>query len=282
MVLLQKRKMAHATCAAKETRGSIYSVAMLPQRLKRSLLNTSRVTPVNTSTPQPRSNDGNQGNEISAQTIREQVDRALTAAANNDGVIPIVTAGDPVLRTTTARFDGQIDDATLLELLTAMRTTMLAAPGVGLAAPQIGISLRLAVCEDPGTTSAEHATARERTPLPFTALINPTYKPATDQLVAFYEGCLSIPGYQAVVARPRTIALTAHDHQGATITKAVTGWAARIIAHESDHLDGILYLDKAEMRSLATHEQVARWWNQPTAQQAAAALGFELPAPPAL
>ena len=255
---------------------------MLSQRLKRSSSNTSRVTPVNTSTSQPRSNDGNQGNGISAQTIREQVDRALTAAANNDGVIPIVTAGDAVLRTTTARFDGQIDDSTLLELLTAMRTTMLAAPGVGLAAPQVGISLRLAVCEDPGTTSAEHAKARERTPLPFTAFINPTYQPATDQLVAFYEGCLSIPGYQAVVARPRTIVLTAHDHEGATITKDITGWAARIIAHETDHLDGILYLDKAEIRSLATHEQVARWWNQTTTQQAADALGFELPAPPAL
>lgn len=225
---------------------------------------------------------GPRNGEVNAQTVRDQINRALDAATNNDGVIPIVTAGDPVLRTPTVPFDGQIDDTTLLELFTAMRTTMQAAPGVGLAAPQVGISVRLAVCEDPGTTSAEHAKARERAPMPFTALINPTYQPATDQLVAFYEGCLSVPGYQAVVARPRTVTLTAQDNEGSTITKDVTGWAARIIAHETDHLDGVLYLDKAEMRSLATNEQVARWWNQPTTQAAAEALGFDLPAPPAL
>lgn len=170
----------------------------------------------------------------------------------------------------------------LAELLTGMRATMKAAPGVGLAAPQVGIGLRLAVVEDPAPVDAEVAAARERTPTPFTALINPAYVAASGESVAFYEGCLSIPGYQAVVERPRTVELTAYDHEGTRLTREVTGWAARIIAHETDHLDGILYLDKAQMRSLATSEQVAKWWNQPTAAEAARALGFELPASPIL
>lgn len=215
-------------------------------------------------------------------SVKDQVARALEEAADNDGIMPIAGAGDPVLRTVAEPFDGQIDDATLLELLTAMRATLRAAPGVGLAAPQVGIALRLAIVEDPGATSAEVAQARERTPTPFTALINPRYQPATDQVVAFYEGCLSVPGYQAVVRRPRVVELRAHDHAGAELTKEIAGWAARIVAHETDHLDGVLYLDKADMRSLATSENVAKWWNQPTVVRAAEALGFELPAPPEL
>ncbi len=216
------------------------------------------------------------GETISSQTIRDQVDAALSAAEANDGLVPIVEAGDPVLRTVTAELDGQIDDATLEELVTAMRTTMRFAPGVGLAAPQVGISLRMAVIEDHPAPSPA-ADARERTETPFEAIINPRYEAASDERVAFYEGCLSIPGYQAVVDRARTIALRSADTSGAAQEREVSGWAARIIAHETDHLDGILYLDRAQMRSLATNAQVAALWSQPTAERAAQALGFDLP-----
>lgn len=219
---------------------------------------------------------------VEPTTVAEQVEAALAAAADNDGIIPIVEAGHPVLRQPTEEVDGQIDDATLTQLAEAMRTTMNAAPGVGLAAPQVGISLRMFVIEDPAPVLGEVARIRERTPTPFAAIVNSHYRAVGDEQVAFYEGCLSIPGYQAVVARPRTIALTGHHLGGGSIEREITGWEARIVAHETDHLDGVLYTDLAEMRSLATSAQVARWWSQPTAAEAARALGFKLPDSPIL
>ncbi|WP_420733008.1 peptide deformylase [Brevibacterium luteolum] len=219
---------------------------------------------------------------VEPTTVAEQVEAALAAAADNDGIIPIVEAGHPVLRQPTEEVDGQIDDATLTQLAEAMRKTMQAAPGVGLAAPQVGISLRMFVIEDPAPVLGEVARIRERTPTPFAAIVNSHYRAVGDEQVAFYEGCLSIPGYQAVVARPRTIALTGHHLGGGSIEREITGWEARIVAHETDHLDGVLYTDLAEMRSLATSAQVARWWSQPTAAEAARALGFDLPDSPIL
>src|SRR5699024_7029883 len=88
---------------------------------------------------------------------------------------------------------------------------------------------------------------------------------------------LSIPGYQAVVARPREIEMRGLDVAGNPLAEVVTGWSARIVAHETDHLSGTLFLDRAEMRSLATNASVARFWHQPSTQRAAAELGFSLP-----
>lgn len=81
---------------------------------------------------------------------------------------------------------------------------------------------------------------------------------------------------------PRTIELRGAALDGTPIAEEVTGWSARIVAHETDHLGGILFLDKAEMRSLSTHASVARLWNEPSTQRAAAELGFTLPSGPLL
>ncbi len=211
------------------------------------------------------------------EVIADQIRAVLTAAEAGDGTAPIVEAGAPVLRTDTRPFDGQVDDAELQQLAEVMRTTMLAAPGVGLAAPQVGIGLSMFVAEDPGARDPEVAKVREREPMPLRVVLDAKYERAGGDDVAFFEGCLSIPGYQAVVARPREIALTGIDLQGNSIAEVVSGWSARIVAHETDHLSGILFLDKAEMRSLATNASVAKLWNQPSTQKAAAELGFPLP-----
>lgn len=214
---------------------------------------------------------------VSDALIADQIHAVLTAAEAGDGTAPIVEAGDPVLRTDTRPFDGQVDDAELDQLAEVMRATMLAAPGVGLAAPQVGIGLSMFVAEDPGARDPEVAKVRQREPMPLRVVLNAGYERAGGEDVAFYEGCLSIPGYQAVVARPRNIALTGIDLKGGPIAEEVSGWSARIVAHETDHLSGILFLDKAEMRSLATNESVAKFWHQPSTQKAAAELGFSLP-----
>ncbi|UVI37054.1 peptide deformylase [Brevibacterium spongiae] len=209
--------------------------------------------------------------------IAAQIRAVLTAAEAGDGLAPIVEAGDPVLRSETRPFDGQVDDAELKRFAEVMRATMLAAPGVGLAAPQVGVSLSMFVAEDPGARDPEVAEVRQREPMPLRVVLNAEYERATSEDVAFYEGCLSIPGYQAVVARPREIELRGTALNGDPIAEVVSGWSARIVAHETDHLAGILFLDRAEMRSLATNASVSKFWHQPSTQKAAAELGFALP-----
>ncbi|WP_327654522.1 peptide deformylase [Streptomyces sp. NBC_00483] len=193
--------------------------------------------------------------------------------------LPIVAAGDPVLRHPAEPVDGQLPDELLARLIAAMRVTMHAAPGVGLAAPQIGVPLRLAVIEDAAAVSDEVRAARGRVPQPFRVLINPSYDTVGPRHVAFYEGCLSVPGYQAVVARHERVRLRALDEQGRAVDEEFTGWPARIVQHETDHLNGTLYLDRAELRSLSSTQSSAavERWAQPTPQLAAQELGFELP-----
>ncbi|HEY5514955.1 MAG TPA: peptide deformylase [Pengzhenrongella sp.] len=190
---------------------------------------------------------------------------------------PIVQVGHPVLRARAARCRGQLDPVMLGELVELMRRTMHAAPGVGLAAPQIGIPLALAVIEDPGALDPEIAAVRDRAPLPFRVLVNPEYEPVGTERVSHYEGCLSLPGWQAVVARYREVRLTGQDETGRPLDETVTGWPARIVQHETDHLHGILYIDRAELRSIAADEGVgAVLGTEPSPTTAARVLGFDL------
>jgi peptide deformylase len=191
--------------------------------------------------------------------------------------LPIVTAGHPVLRHPTVPYDGQLGTDLLNRLIDTMRHTMHEAPGVGLAAPQVGIPLRLAVIEDPADGLApENAQARTRTPLPFRVLINPHYEPVGDRIAEFYEGCLSVPGWQAVVPRPLRVRLHGQDEHGHELDEEFHGWPARIVQHETDHLDGTIYLDRAIMRSLSANEHALQRWAEPTPVRAAAELGFPL------
>ncbi|KUN38545.1 peptide deformylase [Streptomyces longwoodensis] len=205
--------------------------------------------------------------------LAERVEELLATA----GPLPIVAAGDPVLRAGTVRYDGQLDPALLARFVEALRVTMRAAPGVGLAAPQVGVELRIAVVEDPAPVPEEVRVARGRVPLPFRVLVNPSYEPVGTVRAAFFEGCLSVPGWQAVVARPAEVRLTGADEHGRPLDELVTGWPARIVQHETDHLDGTLYLDRAETRSLSSQDAVVERWSQPTPERAARELGFDLP-----
>jgi peptide deformylase len=194
-------------------------------------------------------------------SVRRGVDESLRAHVLDlldtfdDGVLPVVQAGHPVLRTPAVPYAGQLGDA-LPRLLEAMRTTMHAAPGVGLAAPQVGLGLALAVVEDPGTPEPDDA--RERPPLPFRVLVNPRYAPVGDDARTFVEGCLSVHGWQAERTRARSVRLTGEDETGAPLDEVLTGWPARIVQHETDHLRGELYLDAADLRTLASTLGTAR------------------------
>lgn len=208
--------------------------------------------------------------------LRDRVDELLAGPSP----APIVTAGDPVLRQPAIVYDGQLDGDRLDALIQLMRTTMREAPGVGLAAPQIGLPLRLAVLEDPaaGTgIAAENLRARARVPLPFRVLVNPRYDALGSDVAAFFEGCLSVPGWQAVTTRHLSVRLRGQDETGRELDEEVHGWPARIVQHETDHLAGTLYLDRAEMRSVSSNEHVLGRWSDPTPAAAARSLGFSLP-----
>jgi peptide deformylase len=135
-----------------------------------------------------------------------------------------------------------------------MRETMRHAPGVGLAAPQIGLSVQLAVIEDTGESAAT-----ERSPVPFHVIANPRLQ-LGDQIVDFYEGCLSVEGFQAIVPRSRTVRVEALNHKGEPVIIDAGGWYARILQHEIDHLNGTLYLDRMRSRTISTARNFSRYW----------------------
>ncbi|MDR2875641.1 MAG: peptide deformylase [Methylobacillus sp.] len=143
--------------------------------------------------------------------------------------------GDPVLWQ-RAEEVGQFDTPELLALIQDMRDTMDAMDGAGIAAPQIGVSLRVVmfgVDENPRYPDAES--------VPFTVLINPVLTPLSDEVEEGWEGCLSVPGLRGIVSRYTRLRYTGFDPQGNIIDRTVEGFHARVAQHECDHLDGILY-----------------------------------------
>ena len=133
---------------------------------------------------------------------------------------PVETFGTPELR----------------QLAADMLDTMRAADGVGLAAPQIGVGLRVVIFgleSNPRYPQAE--------PVPFTILVNPALTPLSDELEEGWEGCLSVPGLRGLVPRFARLAYRGFDLDGAPIERKAAGFHARVVQHECDHLDGILY-----------------------------------------
>ncbi|WP_026554737.1 peptide deformylase [Arthrobacter sp. 35W] len=210
---------------------------------------------------------------FSSAQIQDQVD-AVMAIVGTGVLPPIVQAGHPVLRAEAAEFTGQLADAELAVLIEVMQKVMHAAPGVGLAAPQLGIGLQLAVLEDLYPVAETVADIRSREPLEFLAIINPRYTALGSETAAFYEGCLSMTGWQAVVERPARVQLDYTDAAGSARAAQYAGWQARIVQHETDHLGGILYIDKAHTRSLADGAEYAARWAQPGIELAQQGLRF--------
>lgn len=207
------------------------------------------------------------------------IEQAVQAVLSAEALPPIVQAGHPVLRQHAAPFDGQISAVELEQLIALMRRVMHEAPGVGLAAPQLGIPLQLAVVEDKYDVDPEAAVARRREPLDFLAILNPRYRPVGGETAAFFEGCLSLNGLQAVVVRHKRVRLDFETPGGRSSTQEFEGWQGRIMQHETDHLHGILYVDRAELRSLSCNAEYAANWAEPGIGKARAGLGF-LPGDP--
>jgi peptide deformylase len=180
--------------------------------------------------------------------------------------LKIVQAGHPVLRTQARELAvKEIRSKAIQELIERMRETMRDAPGVGLAAPQIGEPLQLAVIEDreeyQRNVTEERLALLERRPVPFQVIINPrlTLKP-TKEPARFFEGCLSVTGMIGLVPRALDIHVDALDERGDPVSIDAHGWHARILQHEIDHLRGVLCIDRMYSRTLMSQENYAQYW----------------------
>ena len=143
--------------------------------------------------------------------------------------------GDPRLLRVSRRVES-FDTQELATLIADMQDTMRALDGAGLAAPQIGVDLQVVIFgleSNPRYPDAE--------PVPQTVLINPELMPLGDEMEEGWEGCLSVPGLRGVVARHARIGYTGFDRKGGRIEREASGFHARVVQHECDHLDGILY-----------------------------------------
>jgi peptide deformylase len=186
--------------------------------------------------------------------------------------LKIAQVGEAVLRQRARALNAaDIRSREIQELIEWMRETMHDAPGVGLAAPQVGQSLQLAVIEDkPEYTRdapADTIKERERKPVPFHVIINPKLTLAPGSSIEFFEGCLSLNGFTAVVPRAHNVTVECLDHRGEPKVIRASGWYARILQHEVDHLHGTLYIDGMHSHTFMTIENFNRYWkDKPVAE----------------
>ena len=178
--------------------------------------------------------------------------------------VNIVEAGADVLRARAGDVPARLfRSQELKDFVRLMLVTMQEAPGVGLAAPQIGVPLRMFVFGDTDNNTrcltAKEREQRGRVAIGPEVWINPSFTPMSDRKVSFFEGCLSVPGFQARVERYEEVELRGFDENGNEKNALqLRGWPARIVQHEIDHLDGILYVDKMDTKSLATTGSMSR------------------------
>ena len=161
--------------------------------------------------------------------------------------------GNPVLRTHTPPVEpSALCTPALQKLIDDMIETMIEYQGVGLAGPQVHEALRLFVA---GVDEGDD-------PMPRMVVVNPELRGLGDATVEDWEGCLSIPDLRGRVPRAAEVEVRALDRHGDPIRMTVHGFAARVIQHETDHLDGVLFLDRMRSFDSLTHlEEYSRFWN---------------------
>lgn len=166
-------------------------------------------------------------------------------------VCPIVRLGHPALRTPAEPLaPGRIRDPEVQELIDDMIETMADERGVGLAAPQLGVELQVFVYEAGPRADGEPA-------IPLHIVINPMITPLSRELVYDWEGCLSIPDLRGLVPRHPKVRVQGLDRDGRPVDYMADGYEARIVQHEYDHLNGVVFLDR--MRDLKTLGYTDEW-----------------------
>jgi peptide deformylase len=177
-------------------------------------------------------------------------------------ILKVARMGHPVLRARAKPLDpADIKSPRVQQLIDDMFETMREYQGVGLAAPQVHASLRLFVAGfPPGPEDDEEDD--EDNDVPLMAIINPEITPIGDEVVEDWEGCLSIPEIRGRVPRAREIEVKAYDRKGRKMSLRARGFTARVIQHETDHLDGVLFFDRMKsLETLTFLDEFGRYWN---------------------
>jgi peptide deformylase len=169
----------------------------------------------------------------------------------------IVRMGHPILRQRARELTpAEIGSAAIRALVADMVDTLHDYGGIGLAAPQVAESVRLAIIELPGGPSRYG----EIPTLPLTVFVNPSIEVLNPEVRGYWEGCLSIPGLRGFVERPQHIRVEALDLDGQPQAFELQGFPATVFQHEFDHLDGTLYIDRiADSRDLSFEEEFTRY-----------------------
>ena len=180
-------------------------------------------------------------------------------------ILKVARMGHPVLRTRAKPLDpGDIRSPRIQQLIDDMFETMQEYQGVGLAAPQVHESVRLFVAgfaprpDDPDEDEEE-----DDRNVPLMALINPEIGIIVDDTADDWEGCLSVPDIRGRVTRAREISVKAYDRRGRRVEITARGFTARVIQHETDHLDGVLFLDRMEsFETLTFLDEFGKYWSR--------------------
>lgn len=164
--------------------------------------------------------------------------------------------GHPVLRQRAAEIPPtQMQSSQMQRLIDDMIETMIDYEGIGLAAPQVFEPLRLIVLGNPDPDPQDEAA------IPLTVLFNPQFTTLSPESLDGWEGCLSIPQLRGVVPRSATVEVQGYDREGQAVELEVEGIFARVLQHEIDHLDGVLFLDRmADLQTLTFLEEYQRYW----------------------
>ncbi len=175
-------------------------------------------------------------------------------------ILKVARLGHPVLRRKAAPIPkDQIQSSQVQQLIDDMFETMQEYGGIGLAAPQVHQGVRLFVA---GVRSLDIVSPMtDDADMPLITVINPEVIPVTKEIVSDWEGCLSIPDIRGQVPRPDAVRLRAFDRTGQKFELVATGLPARVIQHETDHLDGVIFFDRMKsLETLAFMDEFRRYW----------------------
>lgn len=171
-------------------------------------------------------------------------------------VIKVREVGDPVLSKESEEVDINNINEKILDIIEDLKETLEFGTGLGIAAPQIGINKRIIVVG----AKLENINYNDAEEIPQTAMINPGWKKLSEDTDIQYEGCLSVPTIRGKVERYKNIELTYYDENGKKIIKNINGFFARLVQHECDHLDGIVFLEKVNIHDgFATVDNIEKY-----------------------
>ena len=171
-------------------------------------------------------------------------------------VLKVREVGDPILEKKCDDIDINNISKDILDIIEDLKSTLKYGTGLGIAAPQIGENKRIIVVG----AKKENIKYNDAEEIPITAMINPTWKKLTEDTDVQYEGCMSVPSIRGKVERYKNIELTYYNENGEKIVKKLNGFFARLVQHDCDHLNGIVFLEKVKgSNGFATKEKIKKY-----------------------